>query len=204
MSRTCGFEPNAVGEAASNNVTAESLGRKATGLLGQALASDDAEAAGLRADDVLSDPEQAVVLLGAPDAWHTARHAVVQRYGRVGALLVVGYEDRWRRRQGVTAAPASETTEPEAFEAISAGTAAERIDELIEHFGELDAHGMEALLEALDRAEGRPVEGEAVEARRWLHATYAVAERDGTEMAHRAYMRALDRVMRLATPLIAS
>jgi hypothetical protein len=37
-----------------------------------------------------------------------------------------------------------------------------------------------------------------------LHATYAQAARDGTEAAHRAYMAALETVMRQAGRAIAS
>ena len=52
--------------------------------------------------------------------------------------------------------------------------------------------------------EGFTADADGVDAHRWLHATYAVAARDGTPGAHRAYMRALDRVMRLVRPLVAS
>ncbi len=161
------------------------LVQQATGLLGQALASDDAEAAGMRADDVLADPETAVSLLGAPDSWQAARHAVVQRYGRVGALLVLGYEHRWRHRHQPGDDPLPET-----------------LEHLLEHFHELDAEALEALLAELDVVDG--LTDDASAARRRLHATYAVAERDGTDTAHAAYMEALERVMRLAGPLLAS
>ena len=159
--------------------------QRATGLLGQALAAEDAEAAGLRADRVLADPEAAVSLLGAPDAWSAARHVVVQRYGRVGALLVVGFEERYRALAGEEADPLPE------------------LEELLDRFPEADADELDAILEALD---GRPAGAvdETEAARRWLHATYAVAERDGTDGAHRAYMDALDRLLRLAGRRLAS
>ena len=157
------------------------LVHRASGLLGQALASDDAEAAGLRADDVLMSGEVAMLLLGGPDPWAAARHAVVQRYGRVGALLVVGYEGRWRARHGA-GGPANP---PE-------------MEFLLDRFADLDAEALQALLARLDHSEGVDADEEASRARRWLHATYAVAARDGTDSAHRAYMGALDRVMRLA------
>ena len=48
------------------------------------------------------------------------------------------------------------------------------------------------------------VDDETIKARRWLHATYAVAGRDGRDDAHRAYMVALDGVMQLARCLVAS
>jgi hypothetical protein len=159
----------------------------ATGLLGQALASDDAEAGGLRADDLLADGESAVKLLGDPDAWPAARHAVVQRYGRVGALLVVGFEGRWRSRRGVADSP----NPPE-------------LETLLERFMELSGEELERLLSAIERAEGVDADDEEVAARRLLHATYAQAARDGTDAAHRAYMAALDAVMRQAARKLAS
>ena len=60
------------------------------------------------------------------------------------------------------------------------------------------------LLCEIDDDEGFVGDEDGVDAHRWLHATYAVAARDGTPAAHRAYMRALDRVMRLVRPLVAS
>ncbi|HUY63047.1 MAG TPA: hypothetical protein VMV14_00860 [Acidimicrobiales bacterium] len=162
----------------------ESAVRRAFTLLGQALASDDAEAAGLHADDVLADQRRAQALLGGPDAWEAARHAVVQRYGRVGALLVIGYEDRAQPGTTARTLPA--------------------LERLMNRFPSLDAEQVHVLLEEIDSEVGTGIGGESVSARRWLHATYAVAERDGTEPAHRAYMQALDRVMRLARPVIAS
>ena len=42
------------------------------------------------------------------------------------------------------------------------------------------------------------------EAHRWLHATYAVAARDETVVAHQAYMRALDAVLRHVRTPVAS
>ena len=55
------------------------------------------------------------------------------------------------------------------------------------------------LLCEIDEDEGYAGDAEGIDAHRWLHATYAVAARDGTPGAHRAYMCALDRVMRLVT-----
>ena len=173
----------------------EGLVPASVALLAEALAGEDAETAGVRADDVLADPDQAVALLGGPDAWIAARHAVVQRYGRVGALLVMGYDRRWRCRHRAG------TAEGRA-KARAAGR--DRLEALLEHFGELDAADLDALLAGLDGAEGLPVDDARAEARRWLDATYAVAARDGTDTAHRAYMQALDRVMRLVVPRLAS
>ncbi len=163
------------------------LGRLASGLLGEALASDDAEAGGLRADDLLADTDSAVALLGDPAAWPAARNAVVQRYGRVGALLVVGYEGRWRRRRGLGGGP-----NPPALET------------LIDRFAALSAEGLDELLAGIERAEGLDADEESRAARRWMHATYAEAARDGTDAAHRAYMAALDAVMRQAARHLAS
>jgi hypothetical protein len=166
-----------------------SLARRVSALLGEALASDDAECGGLRADEVLAHPDTALALLGAPESWPAARHAVVQRYGRVGALLVAGYEGR--------AAPGG---------AGEAGNPPE-LEQLLEGFAAMDAHDIEDLLARLGPA-GSPLDRgvgeEAAAARRRLEAAYAVAARDGTEGAHRAYMEALDRVMRLAARRLAS
>lgn len=170
-------------------------GRAAAVLLAQALASDDAEAAGIRADEVLADGERALVLLGDPGGPVEARNAVVQRYGRAGALLVIGYEERWLAAGGPGPAPTDEAGRDPAFLAL--------LDQLIDGFGDLDTAQLAELLAAVEAAEGSPSDGEVPRARRWLHATYAVAARDGTDTAHRAYMVALDAVMRLATPRIA-
>jgi hypothetical protein len=172
------------GAAGRSGTARPRLGRRAAGLLGQALAADDAETAGLRASEVLADPEAAVSLLGAPDAWPTARHAVVQRYGRVGALLVLGFEERWRAGEGGEAG-------------------VEELDVLVDRFADADAEELDGLLGALDGT-GPGGGDETDAARRWLHATYAVAERDGSDEAHRAYMDALDRLLRLAGRRLAS
>lgn len=159
-------------------------------LLEEALASDDAEAAGVHADDVLANGDVALAALGNPDAWPTARLAVVQRYGGVGALLVVGYEGRFRGLQ----APGGDPNPDE-------------LERLLDAFADMDAHEIDDVLGALEAAAATAKEAgdtERARARRWLEATYAVAARDGTNSAHRAYMQALDRVMRLAARRLAS
>ena len=171
---------------AAGDEPADDLAGVAEGLLGRALASDDAEAWGLRADDVLSNPEAALVMLGGPDGWPAARHAVIQRYGRVGALLVVGYEGRFRARRGTVGHP----NPPQ-------------LEGLLDRFAAMDARELCAVLDAveaerLDAPGAAVADAEETSARHWLEATYAVAARDGTRRAHRAYMAALDRVMRLA------
>jgi hypothetical protein len=188
---------------------------RAWALLDEAIASDDAEATGLRAAELVADPDSAVSLLGAPDTPVAARHAVVQRYGYVGALLVLGFEDRWRRlNRSATAGPISARRHPGVAELWPC------LDRLIDDFARLDASELDTLLAEIDRAAGAHA-GEVVgppdtdwagaawtaaepEARRWLHATYAVAARDGTGAAHRAYMDALDRLLRLARSRLAS
>jgi len=161
--------------------------RRAAGLLREAVASDDTEGLGLRADHVLADPRVALGLLGGPEPWLVARQAVVQHYGLVGAYLVVAYEERGAGR-----------TEP--------GSPLER---LVRHFASIDVAALYRVLEAIDgaapplgRAGARP--DAVADAHRWLHATYALAARDGTAASHRAYMRALDDVMRQVRPLVAS
>jgi hypothetical protein len=184
-------ERTEVGPTAASD---SNLGKRATELLGRALGSDDAESEGLLADDVLADPELALKLLGSPSHLAGARNAVVQHYGRVGALLVVGYEERFARRQ-------SAGCEPEISTAPGAGRC---VEQLVVDFATLDAGEIDDLLAELDACEGRAIDAEAISARRWLHATYAVAGRDGSDTAHRAYMAALGGVMQLTRSQVAS
>jgi hypothetical protein len=170
--------------------------RRATELIRLAMASEDADQVGLRAETVLADGDIALALLGGPDASPAARAAVVQRFGRVGALLVLGYEERGRVLRLVPAgghgvAPRTETAD-------------RHIECLVHDFDTLDARGLYGLLCEIDEDEGFAGDMDGIDAHRWLHATYAVAARDGTPAAHREYMRALDRVMRLVRPLVAS
>jgi hypothetical protein len=77
------------------------------------------------------------------------------------------------------------------------------LETLLQEFPRLDARRLDRVLREIDHAD--PDSGsEVVSAHRWLHATYAVAARDGTARAHRAYLRALDRVLRLVGPLVLS
>jgi hypothetical protein len=170
--------------------------RRATELVRQAMASEDVEHLGLRADHVLGDIRAAAALLGAPDASPAARAAVVQRFGRVGALLVIGYEDRWRHAQRRDHGAA--TLDPVPTEGARA------IETLVRDFPSMDAERVYDELCKIDRDELPVGRDTGVDAHRWLDATYAVAARDGTTSAHRAYMCALDRVMRLVRPLVAS
>ncbi len=160
------------------------------------MASEDADEVGLRAETVLAEPTTALALLGGPDASPAARAAVVQRFGRVGALLVLGYEQRGRAHHlvAVNGNGAIERCDP----------ADAHVESLVRDFGVLDARALYRLLCEIDEDEGFAGDTDGVDAHRWLHATYALAARDGTPVAHRAYMSALDRVMRLVRPLVAS
>jgi hypothetical protein len=177
--------------------------RRATELIRQAMASEDADQFGLRAETVLADGTTALALLGGPAASSAAQAAVVQRFGRVGALLVLGYEERGRaphltfvdgHRTSVDGHRGAERSEP----------LDNHIECLVREFAYIDARRLYELLSEIDEDEGFAGDVEGIDAHRWLHATYAVAARDGTPAAHRAYMSALDRVMRLVRPLVAS
>ena len=208
------------------------------------MASEDADEIGLRAEHVLTDSWTALALLGGADASPAARAAVVQRFGRVGAMLVLGYEEQGRanhldpvRSPAKTAANgtgngiangAGNGTANGAGNGTANGTGngtangtgngtanghraparhddgKRPIESLVRDFAELDALELYRLLCEIDDAEGFTADSDGVDAHRWLHATYAVAARDGTPGAHRAYMGALDRVMRLVGPLVAS
>ena len=172
--------------------------RRVTDMVRQAMASDDVEHIGLRAEHVLADVGAALTLLGAPDASPAARATVIQRYGRVGALLILGYEDRWHWEQadGPGAAPAA-LTHP-------ADDGRRLVALLLREFDRIDARRLYDLLCAIDCGDEVVTHDTPADAHRWLDATYAVAARDGTPAAHRAYMTALERVMRLVRPLVAS
>jgi hypothetical protein len=172
--------------------------RRATELIRQAMASEDADEVGLRAETVLADATTALALLGGPDASPAARAAVVQRFGRVGALLVLGYEERGRARHLVP-------VNGNGWGARTGNADADaHLETLVQLFHHLDARDLYGLLCEIDADEGFAGDLDGIDAHRWLHATYAIAARDGTPGAHRAYMCALDRVMRLVRPLVAS
>jgi hypothetical protein len=165
-------------------------------LLARSLSHEDAEADGLCAAKVLADPGLAFALLGSPDAAPAARDAVMQRFGLVGALLVVGHEDRWRRR--LAAATGDEETVA-ADDEVSG-----HLERLVNQFAHLDARRLELLLRAIDRAESASAPDRATVARHRLHATYAVAARDGSDRSHHAYMASLNEVLRMTRPSLAS
>jgi hypothetical protein len=176
--------------------TPVSARHRATELLARALSHEDAEADGICADQVLADPAVALALLGSPDATPAARDAVVQRFGLVGAFLVLGHEDRWRRHLAVLSGEAATTS---ADDEVSG-----HLERLVRHFPHLGVPGLETLLNAIDRAEtGRPADPVSTTRHR-LHATYAVAARDGSDESHHEYMESLNEVLRMTRPAVAS
>ena len=205
--------------AASGGLDLSSLpdlnGRVAS-LLSEALRADDAEASGFDARDLVSDPGRAVGVLGGGES-PVARHAVVQRFGGVGALLVVACEECWRRlhapdssvdRDSSDHRDSSADRNSSDHESSSDDEAPDRLQadlrRLLDLFGDLGAEEMVELVGSIENAACEPsVASGAVDtrvdddARRWLHVTYAVAARDGTDEAHRAYVSALDRVLAL-------
>jgi hypothetical protein len=170
--------------------------RRATELLARSLSHEDAEADGVCADQVLADPAVALALLGSPDATPTARDAVVQRFGLVGALLVLGHEDRWRRHLAVLSGDAVTTSADDEMSA--------HLEGLVKNFAHLDVRGLETVLNAIDRAETGRAADQVTTARHRLHATYAVAARDGSDKSHHEYMESLNEVLRMTRPAVAS
>jgi len=170
--------------------------RRASLLLARALSHEDAEADGVCADRLLADPAVALALLGSPDTAPEARDAVVQRFGLVGALLVVAHEDRWQRHLAVLSGDAATR---------SAGDeVAGHLERLVKHFAHLDAQGLELLLSDIDCAESGMPTDQVAAARHRLHAAYAVAARDGSEVSHHEYMDSLNEVLKMTRPAVAS
>jgi len=186
---------------------------RAAELVRQALASDDAERLGRCAAYVLGDDGTALTLLGDPDASRPARQAVVQHFGYVGALLVLGYEERWERvhlgGDGTGGAEADGDAVPgwaghDEATVDGADAVGRHLDRLVRMFPRFDARGLYELLGKIERDEDLHRDEPCAEAHRWLHATYAVAARDETAVAHQAYMRALDAVLRHVRTPVAS
>jgi len=170
--------------------------RRATFLLVRALSHEDAEADGVYAERILADPVVALALLGSPDADPSARDAVVQRFGLVGALLVVAHEDRWLRHLAALSDGAD--TMPTDDEVSG------YLERLVKHFAHLDARKLEVLLGEIDRAEGGSPADQVATARHRLHAAYAVAAREGSDVSHHEYMESLNEVLRMTRPAVAS
>jgi hypothetical protein len=170
--------------------------RRAMKLLARSLAHEDAEADGMCADRVLADPAIALALLGSPDAAPEARDAVVQRFGLVGAFLVVGHEDRWQRRLAVVTGDAGATIPGDEVSAY--------LERLIKHFAHLDVAKLATILNDIDCAENGVPDDEVAVARHRLHAAYAVAARDGSDVSHHEYMESLNEVLSMTRPAVAS
>lgn len=179
----------------SDAMSVTGVTRRVAELSSAALGAEDAEASGVHAQELLADPNRAVGLLGAPDVPLAARHAVVQRFGGVGALLVIACEESWQRVHGPRVA--AEATWAEWLDEIHVHLA-----QLLHRFADISAQDMDCLVEAIEREDTGSPCNEAACARRWLHVTYAIAARDGTDEAHRAYVEALDRVLALKRALV--
>ena len=210
--------------------------RRATELLRQAMASEDADEVGLRAEHVLADGGTALALLGrrrclargprrGRPALRKGRRTARPRVRGTGADARSRFGDRSPRLAQRIAPVAPRRSHNGSHNGSVTGSHngshngsqnddrrdAERLDDgmrhierLVRDFADLDALGLYRLLCEIDHDEGFGGDEDGVDAHRWLHATYAVAARDGTPGAHRAYMLALDRVMRLVRPLVAS
>jgi hypothetical protein len=170
---------------------------RASELITAALYADDAEAAGVHAAALLADTRRAIRVLGGPMSAPAARHAVIQRFGGVGALLVIACEEA--SAQAELAAGASGEPVPDEQQDLH-----HLLDRLLRGFGDMTPDQLDSLLVAIAEADGAVTDGEGASARRWLNVTYAIAARDGTDDAHRAYVHAFDRVLALTRPLVAS
>lgn len=171
-------------------------GRRAMKLLARSLAHEDAEADGICADRVLADPAIALALLGSPDVAPAARDAVVQRFGLVGAFLVVGHEDRWRHRLAVVSGDPDATAPGDPVSVY--------LEKLVKQFAHLDVAKLATLLNDIDCVENGFPDDDVAVARHRLHAAYAVAARDGSERSHHEYMESLNEVLRMTRPAVAS
>ncbi|HUC35509.1 MAG TPA: hypothetical protein VMR97_00130 [Acidimicrobiales bacterium] len=171
------------------------VGRRASTLLSEALCAEDAEEAGADSQLLVADPASAIAALGAPDAREVDRNAVVQRFGGVGALLVVACEEHWAREHGGMA------RDEDVLDEVPHALASE-LGRLLSGFAHMEPSEMDGLVESIEGLDGQfPIADEAA-ARRWLNVTYAVAARDGSEESHRAYVRALDRLLALKRELV--
>ena len=156
--------------------------------------AEDAEASGIRTQELLADVGRAVGLLGAPDVDPLARHAVVQRFGGIGALLVIACEESWSQREWFSEDPGVNGP---------LGHLPGELGELLDCFSEMEAKDMDRLVAAIESSQGHFYASDVeAAARRWLNVTYAVAARDGTDEADRAYFQALDRVLSMKRELV--
>ena len=86
--------------------------------------------------------------------------------------------------------------------AATEDTVSGQLSRLLERFGMLEPAQLYTLLEGIEHESCHEPEEEATCARRWLNVAYAVAARDGTPEAHRAYVAALDRFLASTRPLV--
>ena len=160
--------------------------RRATELIRQAMASEDADEVGLRAETVLGRRH---------DRLGTARRArrLAQRpaprscsaSGGSGALLVLGYEERGRARH-----PGRRVTTMERAERPEEGRRPHRGPGPGVRHNRRRAASTGSCARST-RTRVRRGRRTAIDAHRWLHATYAVAARDGTAgCAPRLHVRA--------------
>jgi hypothetical protein len=173
-----------------------SINQRVAELLSAAMCAEDAEAQGMDARELVADPDRAVRLLGPPGPPQTARYAVVQRFGGVGALLVIACEQSYDRLHGSPVASDVAQTCPD-------DSLRDHLGHLLRDFSDLSPVEMDGLVERVEKVEAGSRPTESTAARRWLHVTYAVAARDGTDEAHRAYVQALDGVLDETRALVA-
>lgn len=168
-------------------------------LVSAALWTEDAGAAWERASRLLEDPSTAIEVLGSTASDPEARHALIQRLGGVGGLIVVACEELLpdpRHSRGKNELGDSD---------VGAGAEVhELLRGLLIGFASLPAEALDDLVGAIERADGFDPGQELARARRWLNVTYAVAARDGTEEAHQLYFLALDRVLESTRSLVTS
>ncbi|HEY1988707.1 MAG TPA: hypothetical protein VGG43_04530 [Acidimicrobiales bacterium] len=118
-------------------------------------------------------PEEAIeAIAGEPDD-RSARLAVVQTYGTVGAWLVCGYEDAARRT-------------------ATGGEPCAPLDRLVSGFPVLDVGQIASALDALNTACGAPDDAASRACHR-MEAAYAVAAREGNPLARADYLSAWTR-----------
>jgi hypothetical protein len=174
--------------------------------------ADDAEAAGVDAVALLADPTRAVRVLGGASFAPAARHAVIQRFGGVGALIVVACEEvalrdaaRVEEHAGEEDSIEEDSVEEDGVSGVAevGGTVQAHLVRLLDDFGQLGPAELDGLLEEVEAQDGSRRGDEAC-ARRWLNVTYAIAARDRTPEAHHAYVEALDRVLATKRSLVAS
>ena len=183
------------GRAAARAPATGSRTRRATELIRQAMASEDADEIGLRAESVLADATTALALLGGPDAspaavprWSSDSGESVRCSSSVtrsgGALIISFHLTSMEPRSD----PRAPTRTSSAWSRTSPAS----------------TRGLYGLLCVIDEDEG--FAGDALRDRcasmaaRHLHGG-GPRRHAG---AHRDYVRTLDRVMRLVRPLVAS